>query len=204
VNGPAPPLDDHRLAQLAREAGFYGENLVIMLATIWGESGADPDNVGDESITTAKWGPSIGLAQIRSLWAERGTGRTRDPDRLDEPAFNLRSAWAISSGGTDFTPWSVYKTGDYQKHINRARAAAAGLKGGAGSSTSTPGPGLIGDGLAGDVVGKAVEPLLEGLRRITLVGILLAGGVALAAAGAWKAVAPVKARAKSAAAGALS
>lgn len=126
MNGPQPPLSDAQLAQGLRQAGFAGEALLTMFAVIVGESGADPDNVGDEALVTSKWGPSIGLAQIRSLWADRGTGRTRDPDRLTDPAFNLRAAWEISSGGSNFGPWSVFTSGAYRSHLERAWRAVAG------------------------------------------------------------------------------
>lgn len=185
MNGPAPALSDEQLVAYARGAGFFGEALTTMVAIIMGESGADPDNVGDEGLVTQKWGPSIGLAQIRSLWGDRGTGRTRDPDRLTDPAFNLRSAFAISSGGTNFRDWSVFTNGRYRDYLDEARAAVAGTgsTGGGGGRV-----GLIGGGGGGGLVDKVTEPLLGGLARIALVGTLVAGGLALIAAGGWKAV----------------
>lgn len=182
MNGPEPALSDQALVAYARRAGFSGMNLLTMVATILGESGGDPDNVGDESLANDKWGPSIGLAQVRSLWADKGTGRTRDPDRLTDPAFNLRSAWQISSGGTSFKDWSVFTSGAYKKYLDRAAGAINGTAGALGGGVLDVVTG------AGGVAAKVAGPFIEGLGRIVVVGLALAGGVALVAAGGWRAV----------------
>ena len=187
MNGPAPAIPDDELVAAARRAGFWGENLLTFVATVFGESGADPDNIGDESLVTTVWGPSVGLAQIRSLWADRGTGRTRDAERLDEVDFNLRSAFAISSGGTNFTPWTVFTSGDYRKYLKRAAAAIAGTPFN-GVEGAAPIAGSSSSG-GGGLVDKVTDPLVKGLSRVVLVGVLLAGGVGLVTAGGWKAVA---------------
>lgn len=98
----------------------------MALAIARGESGWRPGAVGDRELADATWGPSIGLWQIRSLWADRGTGRTRDPDRLADPLFNARAAYAISRGGRDWSAWTVYRTGAYRAHLGAARAAVEG------------------------------------------------------------------------------
>jgi hypothetical protein len=79
----------------------------------------------------AKWGPSIGLWQIRSLKAESGTGSPRDATRLKDPRFNAQAMRAISGGGDSFTPWTTYKNGDYKKQIGKISGsdAAAGVLG---------------------------------------------------------------------------
>lgn len=106
-------------------AGFVRtDQLVTALAIARGESGWRSDAVGDVGLQTSKWGPSIGLWQIRSLVADRGTGRARDETRLRDPLFNARSAYSISGGGRDWSPWTVYRTGAYRAHLAAARAAA--------------------------------------------------------------------------------
>lgn len=189
MNGPAPALADTQLAQVFRDAGFMGENLITMIAVSLAESGGDPDNVGDEALVNKTWGPSIGLAQIRSLWAQRGTGRSRDADRLTDPAFNARAAYEISSGGTNFRPWSMWTNQRYLGFVARARAAAAQLAGGKGTPVRQGlegSQGITGGLPGGSLVDAFVTPLVEGAGRIALVGVLLAGGVALVAAGAWR------------------
>lgn len=83
---------------------------------------------------TEKWGPSIGLFQIRSL---RQPEKFPTPDSLRiasdlrSPQFNARAAYAISKQGTDFTKWSTfihetylkYKGTDFPIRTGHARAA---------------------------------------------------------------------------------
>ena len=123
-------------ARAAYAAGFRGEQLVTAVAIAKGESGWNPRAVGDQQLAGGKWGPSIGLWQIRSLVADAGTGRERDGTRLYDPTFNARAAWTISSGGTNWRPWTVYATGAYRTHLEDARRAiaSAGVAGGAGGS----------------------------------------------------------------------
>lgn len=90
-----------------------------------GESGGDPRAEGDTTITTGKWGPSIGLWQIRSL---RNPDRYGHPDnlrvqsKLYDPAYNAETAKAIyDSRGGSFRDWSVYTTGIYLANLPAAR-----------------------------------------------------------------------------------
>jgi hypothetical protein len=186
-------LSDLQLASYARQARFRGDSLVTIVAVALGESGGDPDNDGDENLVNATYGPSKGVAQIRSLWADRGTGRPRDADRLDDPLFNLQAAYAISSGGTNFRPWTVFTSGAYRTYLARAWRAVAG------DGTAKVGTGLEGAGGVqalnavdlpgiGDLAGGIVEPLGKGLARIALVGVFLTGAVGLVVAGGWQAV----------------
>jgi Lysozyme like domain len=198
ANGPQPPLSDAQIVAYARRAGFLGNALETMVAVILGESSGDPDVLGDESLANATWGPSVGLAQIRSLKAQYRTGQTRDASRLTDPTFNLRSAFAISSGGTNFAPWSVFTSGRYRSYIARARAAITGTPA-TPSSPAGPAAGAVleraAGGGGGGLVDKITQPLLSGLARIALSTIVLAGGVALVAVGGWRAMAPVREKA---------
>lgn len=195
-NGPLPPLADADVADVYRRAGFSGGALVLMTAIGLGESGGDPDILGDEGLVTSKWGPSIGLSQIRSLWADQGTGRARDPAQLTDPDFNARAAWEISSQGSNFAPWSVFTSGAYRTYLDRAWAAVKGidapgrppeLSGLAGVNL----PGIPGGGIAE----KFVEPLVSGLSRVALVTVLLLGGAVLVVAGGWRASSGFRSRA---------
>jgi hypothetical protein len=126
------------VAKVYAQAGFTGDALVTMVAIAKGESGWNPGAHGDTSITTGTWGPSIGLSQIRSLNAERGTGGWRDPERLSDPLFNARAAYAISNGGTNFGPWTVYSKGLYQQYVGEAKAAVAALGTGSYAPAGAP------------------------------------------------------------------
>lgn len=116
-----------QVASLCHEAGFAGEALVTAVAVAKAESGFDTDAVGDTTLTDAKWGPSVGLFQVRCLNAQRGTGGIRDEFANPDPQHNARSAWAISAQGTNFGPWSVFGSGAYRRHLADVRPACAAV-----------------------------------------------------------------------------
>lgn len=118
-----------QIAQYAFAAGFRGQALLIAVATALGESGGRVGVEGDVGIQTGKWGPSVGLWQIRSLNAQSGTGQWRDRQNLYDPMFNAKAAYAISNGGRDFGPWTVYRKGIYRRYLPEAREAVNRLGG---------------------------------------------------------------------------
>lgn len=127
AQGNGAALSPVQVASYYARAGFTGEALVTMVAIAQGESGFRADAQGDTSITGGGWGNSIGLSQIRSRTSEAGTGSPRDPTRLTDPAFNAQAAYQISSGGTNFQPWTVFTKGIYQQNLATARQAVAQL-----------------------------------------------------------------------------
>lgn len=128
------PADIYRAA---RAAGFDVANAVRATAIALAESGGRTNARGDLGLQTSKWGPSVGLMQIRTLTADTGTGRARDITRLDDPVANMRAAYEISSAGRDWTPWSTYKNGRWQQYLKQATAGA----GQAGTGATTTGGG---------------------------------------------------------------
>lgn len=176
--------------QLARTAGLPHDAAVTAAAIAKAESGLRTDARGDTGITTGTWGPSIGLWQVRSLKAETGTGRTRDANRLADPGFNARSMAAISSRGTNFAPWSVYKSGAYRQHLADAKAAAGTgtltaptIVRGSTAIPDIPDPFGLGEGIAGQA-GDVAEAVRNGLLLAAAVGL----GVVLVAVGAHRVV----------------
>lgn len=119
----AAPMKPAEVHALAVAHGLSHEQAIVATAIAWAESNLKPDAVGDVDLEDAKWGPSVGIYQVRSLRADTGTGNERDVERLGEPAFNTRAMVAISAGGTKWTPWSVFKNGRYQNHLSAVRAA---------------------------------------------------------------------------------
>jgi hypothetical protein len=117
-------LTARQLYDLARTAGLSPTAAVVAAAVALAESGGNTAAVGDVSLQTGTWGPSIGLWQIRSLKADYGTGRARDAARLADPAFNARSMVEISSKGANWRPWSVFTSGKYRQHLDTVSAAA--------------------------------------------------------------------------------
>lgn len=121
-------LTDLQLANLAALAGWSGDTRVTGIAIALAETGGHPttDVEGDLALQTAKWGPSVGPWQIRSLKAQRGTGGVRDEEALKQPTHNAASAGQIyRDAGGKFTPWSTFLTGAYLLYLPRARAVAA-------------------------------------------------------------------------------
>lgn len=128
-----------QIASYAIGAGLSGEQAAIATAIGRAESGGRTDARGDTGITTRTWGPSIGIWQIRSLNAQRGTGGERDEIANLDPAKNARAMMSISGNGSNWRPWSVYTSGAYRAHLAEARlAVAAPTAGGASDAGTAP------------------------------------------------------------------
>jgi hypothetical protein len=118
-------LSDRQIAQYVAGGGFTGEDQVIGVAVVLAESSGNTAAKGDMDRINKTWGPSIGLFQIRSLNAERGTGKTRDEQANYDPATNARHAHRVFlDAGSRWTPWSTFKNGSHRRYLQRARAVA--------------------------------------------------------------------------------
>lgn len=119
------PLPDDQIAKLAAIAGFTGDALRTAVAVALAESGGRPCAIGDEHLMDKTWGPSVGLWQVRTLKKESGLGTVRDINVLkDNPSAQAGAAYAISSGGRNWQPWTTYKTGAYRSFGDRAEQSA--------------------------------------------------------------------------------
>jgi soluble lytic murein transglycosylase-like protein len=76
------------------------------------ESGgnANIDNAGLNSDGSTDYG----LMQINSIHADFVGG---DLEKLRDPATNIKIAYSLSRGGTNWTPWSAYNSGKYLKYL---------------------------------------------------------------------------------------
>jgi len=120
---------------MAREvfsaAGFTGDALDTILGVSYMEAdgpactdrfkvcSAYADAVGDLALIDTRYGPSIGLTQVRSLRDPRiwGTAdRWRIARLLLDPWFNAVAAYWISDRGRDFTPWTMFRNGMWEPH----------------------------------------------------------------------------------------
>lgn len=119
------------VARVAYNAGFRGDALTTAVAIAGGESSYNPDAVGDITLQTEKWGPSVGIFQIRTLnnpeeWT--GVDAQRDINSIGGAANiqnNANLAYSLSKNGTDFSPWSAFTSGAYQDYINDAENAVS-------------------------------------------------------------------------------
>lgn len=191
-------------------AGFDPAAATVMTAIAGAESGYDNANLGDIGLQDNTWGPSYGLFQIRTLKAETGSGTNRDINRLAASDLEqARAAYAISGGGTNFSPWTVYNTGAYQQFLEGAKSAAGAtsLTGDEDGPLPTVGPdwlpwnwpSVVGNkaiDVVGDAAGDAVDSVLGGVRHIVFEGLAVVAGVALLGVGVYTlAIRPARAKA---------
>lgn len=90
----------------------YDWDVQTAYAICMAESGGDPnkDNAGlnrDGSV-------DYGLMQINSIHADMVGG---DLGLLLNPETNIKIAYSLSKGGTDWTPWSAYNNGKYREFL---------------------------------------------------------------------------------------
>jgi hypothetical protein len=124
--------DKKALIKTIAGKGFHGKALQTAYAVALAESGGRPNALGDVGLQDQKWGPSVGLFQIRSLknW-KAYNDPYRDAQRLPNPYYNSEAAYKKSNQGTNFNAWSTYTSGSFLKHLGEAgsMAQAAGVGG---------------------------------------------------------------------------
>lgn len=118
------PAGEHLTAKqiyaLARQAGFTRTGAIYMTAITLAESGGRP-NARCHNCVAGVTEDSRGLAQVNvdaHPWALQGN--------LYDPLTNLKAAYAISSQGRNFSPWSTFLHGTYQTFMPEALRAAGG------------------------------------------------------------------------------
>ena len=111
-------LSANQIAQVAQNAGFTGGDLTIAVAVALAESGGNPKAHGDTTLGSGTG--SFGLWQIYSdAHPEYGPDFTQ----LYDPQTNANAAYAIyQQAGFQFTPWSTFKNGAYEAHLDDASA----------------------------------------------------------------------------------
>ncbi|WP_199819847.1 transglycosylase SLT domain-containing protein, partial [Streptomyces sp. NRRL S-118] len=113
---PAYAAPSDLCAQVGHNAGFRGDALVTAVAVALAESSCNPSASNVQNNTP----PSTdrGLWQINDYWHPEV-----DDACAYEPQCNANAAFDISSGGTDWQPWSTYNQGLHWRHMDEARAA---------------------------------------------------------------------------------
>jgi hypothetical protein len=124
-----------QVAQLARDAGFSGNDWVISVAV------AEAESLGWTRARLINTDCSVdrGLWQINSYWH----GEVSDSCAFSPPC-NAQGTHTIWSNG-GWTQWTTYNNGAYQAHLAEARAAvnqvgggSSGGGGGGGAGTWAP------------------------------------------------------------------
>ena len=124
---PAPKggtLSTDQLVALAKQVGFNQQNAVIAAAVAKAESGGGSGKLNN---TPSTGDLSYGLWQINMI-DRLGPERLKQfgiysYQQLYDPLTNARAAF-ILSGGSNFSPWSVYKSGKYKSFLPEAQKAA--------------------------------------------------------------------------------
>lgn len=113
-------LSDVQIAQYARNAGLRGNGLVISIAVALAESSGWTKAV----LVDTDCSRDRGVWQINSYWhSEVSDAQAFSPSGCATAAYN------ISSGGSNWTPWTTYQNGAYAQFMARARTAAAAVGG---------------------------------------------------------------------------
>jgi hypothetical protein len=144
----ADTIPDWAIAKAAHAGGFRGPAAVTAVAIALAESGGRPT-----AHNRTPPDDSYGLWQINyygNLRASR-TAAYGPPEGLFDPEKAARAAFAISSGGRNFTPWTTYTSGAYLLYKNRASVAVGSTDG---------------NNSAGDVLGD-LKPDLGDLNPLT-------------------------------------
>lgn len=108
---------DLNLVHLLEQAGFKGAGLQTMFRIVMAESGGRANAYNGNAGTGDN---SYGLAQINMI-GNIGVSRLKQYgltsyDQLFDPLTNLRAAYKISKGGTNFNAWTTYTSGHYLSH----------------------------------------------------------------------------------------
>lgn len=105
------------LAQVLTDVGFQGRNVQIMSAIAMAESGNQENCFGDENLVDAKWGPSRGLFQIRTLVSAKSGDCRNESFLMSSITQQAECAFLISSNGANFRPWSTFLNGKYKRWL---------------------------------------------------------------------------------------
>lgn len=102
-----------QLQALAQGVGFPDPALAAAVAMA--ESGGNPCAQGDPNIGVHSCSGPNGTSEAFGLWQVNVLYNTQyDPTSLLDPTYNAKAALAISSNGTNWNPWTTYRTGAYR------------------------------------------------------------------------------------------
>lgn len=167
-------LADSAIAGYAQSAGVSGQNLAIAVAVAIAESGGNPN-----AHNARPPDDSYGLWQINMLGSlgpqRRAALGISSNSQLFDPSVNARAMAMISSGGTNWKPWTTYTRGTYQLYMGRAQAAAGNPGAAPGGAGAIPGASPTGFGPSLEAVEKALTFLAD--RGTYIRAALLLGGV---------------------------
>lgn len=168
-------LADSAIAGYAQAAGLSGQNVAIAVAIAIAESGGNPN-----AHNAVPPDDSYGLWQINMLGSlgpqRRSALGISSNTQLYDPSINARAMAMISSGGSNWKPWTTYTRGTYQLFMSRGQAAAGNPSAAPGGAAGLPGATPVGLGVSLTSVNKAIDYLTDPATYIR--ASMLIGGVA--------------------------
>lgn len=177
-----PPLTLAQIEAYAAQAGFPPADEATIAAIAEAESGGNPTAQCIDCVPGVRE-DSLGLTQINV---------DAHPDaaslNLFDPLTNLEEAFKVSSGGTNFNPWSTYTSGAYRSYLPPPGTppASATLVGSYGGGIPNPtDPGQVA-GAVGGAVGGVASSVASSVANTALKIVFLMGGIALVVAGVWR------------------
>ena len=116
-----PKATQAQMTKFAEQAGFSPENAKIMAAIAMGESGGrlkiDTVQSGLDPNMTNEF--SVGATQINvQAHGDKLAKLGYTADDLRDPVKNFQVAKMVYDEMGSFSPWSVYKSGDYKKYLD--------------------------------------------------------------------------------------
>ena len=143
-------LSSLQIAQYAYQAGFRGLGLVEAIAVALAESSGSP---------TAHCLNCAGVPEdSRGLWQINVNAHPQYAGvNLYDPLTNAKAAFAVSSGGSNFNPWSTFTNGAYKQYLGVANNVVGLLEGAAaGAVSGATGNAAAAGGAVGGAVGGAI------------------------------------------------
>jgi hypothetical protein len=111
------------VAEAAKEAGFSENALIKAVAIAMAESGGKSKLVYRGRSGHSEH--SMGLFQVNTKAHDvRDYGLANKSELLD-PLKNAKAAYEISNHGKNFSPWSTYKDGKFEKYMKLAKKAVS-------------------------------------------------------------------------------
>ncbi len=104
----ARTLSVAEITQVARGAGFSGDNLATAVAVAMAESSGRTSAVSPTGCCHGLWQINVNVHPYTKA-------------QMQDPAQNAAAAYAISKQGTNWHPWSAYNNGSYLLYLTQAK-----------------------------------------------------------------------------------
>lgn len=170
-------MNHDQLAQLWIDGGGRADQADTAAAVALAESGGDPEAINDNPATGDY---SVGLFQINyfgSLYWPR-TMAYGPPSSLTDPARNVAAAIAISANGTNWRPWSTYKSGAYRQYLTGSTGGSVDITNAQLASSTTPAPSTsLAPGHSGITLWGLVTDPSQVAQALVRMGEVAAGGM---------------------------